>query len=105
MPTWWSELTQSECRQCGRARPVFARACPHCRALNTGRAAAFTVVAALVALAAAAAIAVVVVVGRHRLPAQAVKDDPKASTGARAPARADDDFTWLETAMQQCDDD
>jgi hypothetical protein len=84
-------MLSNECPNCGEAVVVFSRSCAHCGAYNLSRRAAIAVAASLGALVIAIGIAAVAVLGWQRSP---------GGTGEQA----SEDFTWLQTAMKECDD-
>lgn len=83
-------MLSNECPNCGEAVVVFSRSCAHCGAYNLSRRAAIAVAASLGALVVAIGIAAFAVLGWQRTP----------GTGEQA----SEDFTWLQTAMKECDD-
>jgi len=84
-------MLKSDCPNCGEAVAIFSRSCAHCGAYNTSRRAAIAVTASLSALVVAVGIAVFTVFSWQRAPGGA---DQQVS----------EDFTWLETAMKDCDE-
>src|SRR4051812_6460734 len=88
-----SKMLSNECPNCGEGVVVFSRSCAHCGAYNGSRRAAIAVTAALGALVVAIGVAIFAVFGWHRTPA-----------GTNEYAQPNEDFTWLQTAMKDCDE-
>ena len=87
-------MSDTDCRNCGERIPKGARACDHCGAPTSSRRKTVVIAVALAALClAAVAIAAVMLTGRS--------PDP---SGTAVPQRAEGDFSWLEAAMKQCDE-
>jgi hypothetical protein len=86
-------MSFTDCRNCGHRIPKGAGACDYCGAPTAPRRNVFVIVAALSAFC-LVAVGVVAFMMMGRSP---VQDDAVTQ-------RADGDFAWLETAMQQCDE-
>jgi hypothetical protein len=88
-------MIATDCPNCGEPVATFAKTCGYCGAPNGARRAGMVVVASLVVLLVAIGVAVFAVVRWQRLPVSTEASEPAAS----------DDFTWLTTAMKDCDTD
>jgi hypothetical protein len=86
-----AELIATDCPDCGGRVSAFARWCPHCGLPNRARWAAFAVAGAFAALLLAIGVALFIVLRWERLP-----------FGAE---QAEAQYTWLATAMAQCEDE
>jgi hypothetical protein len=87
-------MSFTDCRNCGERIRKGARACDYCGAPTSGRRSVVVIVGALAAVClVAVAIAAFMLTGRS--------PDPDGTT---VTPRAEGDFGWLETAMQQCDE-
>ncbi len=87
-------MSDTDCRNCGERIPKGARTCDYCGAPTSSRRKTVVIAVALAALClAAVAIGAVMLTGRS--------PDP---SGTAVPQRAEGDFSWLETAMKQCDE-
>jgi hypothetical protein len=84
-------MLATSCPNCGEAVAMFSRSCAHCGAYNVSRRAAIAVSASLAALVVAIGVATYAAIGWHRLP-----------DGTNEPIS--EDFTWLQTAMMECDE-
>ena len=87
-------MSDTDCRNCGERIPKGARACDYCGTPTSARRSVVVLVAALAALC-LAAVAIVAVMLMGRAPDQ---------SGTAVPPRAEGDFSWLEAAMKQCDE-
>jgi hypothetical protein len=81
----------TNCPNCGETVGVFSRSCAHCGAYNASRRAAIAVTASLAALVVAIGVVAVVIFSWHRQPGETTE-------------QASEDFTWLQTAMMECDE-
>jgi hypothetical protein len=102
---WWPrsvEMIDRECPNCGGRTFILAKACPHCSAAIERRPAGMMVAGALVLLLAAVVVAVVVVLRGYRL---AAATDSGAPADEEIAAGSTVDFSWLATAMTECDDE
>jgi predicted RNA-binding Zn-ribbon protein involved in translation (DUF1610 family) len=95
-------VTDGECPNCGAATLVLARACRHCGAALKLRMAGMLVAGALALLLVAIVAAVVVLLSWHQL-AAATESGALADEQIAAVSTAD--FSWLITAMSECDAD
>ena len=86
-------MLSNDCPNCGEAVVVFSRSCAHCGAYNVSRRAAVAVTASLAVLVVAIGVAIFAVVGWHRVPG-----------GTNENEHTSEDFTWLQTAMKECDE-
>jgi len=86
-------MLSNDCPNCGEAVVVFSRSCAHCGAYNVSRRAAVAVTASLAVLVVAIGVAIFAVLGWHRVPG-----------GTNENEQASEDFTWLQTAMKECDE-
>jgi len=84
-----SNMSVTDCPNCGEPVAAFAKTCAHCGAPNKARRASFVIAASLLLLLVAAGAAIFAVVRWQRLP---VGTQP-----------ATEDFGWLTAAMKDCD--
>ncbi|MEA2905483.1 MAG: hypothetical protein QOI12_2870 [Alphaproteobacteria bacterium] len=82
-----------DCANCGEAVSSFAKTCAHCGAPNRAWLAAVAIAASLAVLVVAVAIAALV----------ALRGTPPAPQAGTALPAADEEYTWLKTAMDECD--
>jgi hypothetical protein len=85
-------MFKTDCPNCGESVAIFTRSCAHCGAYNGSRRAAAAVAGSLAALVVAIGVAAAAILSWHRSP------------GGDATEQVSEDFTWLETAMKECDD-
>jgi predicted nucleic acid-binding Zn ribbon protein len=87
-------MSDTGCPNCGERIPKGARVCDYCGAPVSSRRKTVVIAVALATLClAAVAIGAVMLTGRT--------PDP---SGTAVPQRAEGDFSWLEAAMKQCDE-
>src|SRR5712671_2910457 len=86
-----SEMFSTSCPNCGEAVATFTRSCAHCGAYNVSRRAAIAITGSLAALVVAIGVAAFAVISWHRSP-DGTNEQPSG------------DFTWLQTAMNECDE-
>src|SRR5207302_10676917 len=88
-----SNMSVTDCPNCGEPVAASGKTCAHCGAPNKARRASFVIAASLLLLLVAAGVAIFAVVRWQRLP---------VGTGQQ-PAIATEDFGWLRAAMKDCD--
>jgi hypothetical protein len=93
-------VTHGECPNCGGGTLVLARTCPHCGAQLELRIAGMLVAGALALLLVAIVAAVLVVLTWHQL---AAATESGAAADEQIAAASTADFSWLITAMSECD--
>lgn len=93
-------MLDRECASCGERIFVLAAACPGCGSVSKRGVGGLVEVGGIAVLLAAAVIAIAVALGGYQL---AAATETGEAADAQVPAGAPGDFSWLATAMNDCD--
>jgi hypothetical protein len=93
-------MLDRECPSCGERVFVFTRACPSCGSVSRRGVGGLLQVGGIAILLAAVVTAITVALGGYQLAAATATGDP---ADAQIPLGDPGDFSWLATAMSDCD--